>query len=103
MADRKFKLHNGQKGSALAVRVTPRASRSEIVEILDDGTVKVRLAAAPTDNEANDALLDFLSDILGVPKSKLDIVAGRAGRDKLISVIDMDVESVHQRILAHLA
>jgi uncharacterized protein (TIGR00251 family) len=102
MADRKFNLHNGQKGSALAVRVTPRANRSEIVEILDDGTVRVRLAAAPTDNEANEALLDFLSDILGVPKSKLDIVAGRAGRDKLISVIDMDVESVHQRILAHL-
>jgi hypothetical protein len=29
-------------------------------------------------------------------------VAGVAGRDKLISVVDMDVETVHQRILAHL-
>lgn len=103
MVDRKFKLHNGQKGSALAVRVTPRASRNEIVEILDDGTIKVRLAAPPSDNEANEALLDFLSDILGMPKTKLDIVAGAAGRDKLISVVDMDVETVHQRILAHLA
>jgi uncharacterized protein len=102
MVDRKFKLHNGQKGSALAVRVTPRASRNEIVEILDDGTIKVRLAAPPSDNEANEALLDFLSDILGMPKTKLDIVAGAAGRDKLISVVDMDVETVHQRILAHL-
>jgi uncharacterized protein len=103
MVDRKFKLHNGQKGSALAVRVTPRASRNEIVEILDDGTIKVRLAAPPSDTEANEALLDFLSDILGMPKTKLDIVAGAAGRDKLISVVDMDVETVHQRILAHLA
>ena len=34
MADRKFQMHDGQKGSALAVRVTPRASRNEIVEIL---------------------------------------------------------------------
>lgn len=102
MSDRKFRLHNGQKGSALAVRVTPRASRNEIVEMLDDGTIKVRLAAPPVDDEANRALIEFLADILGVPKSRLDIVAGATGRDKLISVLDMDVETAHQRIVAHL-
>ena len=102
MSDRKFKLHDGQRGSALAVRVTPRASRNEIVELLDDGTIKVRLAAPPSDNESNDALLQFFSEILGVPRTQLDIVAGSAGRDKLISVVDMDVETAHQRILAHL-
>lgn len=102
MTERKFKLHNGQRGSALAVRVTPRANRNEIVEILDDGTIRVRLAAPPSDNEANIALIDFLAEILGVPKSRLDIVAGNAGRDKLISVVDMDVDTAHQRILAHL-
>jgi len=102
MSDRKFKLHDGQRGSALAVRITPRASRNEIVELLDDGTIKVRLASPPSDNEANDALLEFLSEILGVPKSQLDIVAGNAGRDKLVSVVNMDVDTVHQRILAHL-
>ena len=102
MNDRKFKLHDGQKGSALAVRITPRASQNEIVELLDDGTIKVRLASSPDDNEANDALLEFLAGILGVPRSQLDIVAGSAGRDKLISVVDMDVETAHQRVLAHL-
>jgi uncharacterized protein (TIGR00251 family) len=102
MNDRKFKLHDGQKGSALAVRVTPRASHNEIVELLDDGTIKVRLASPPSDNEANEALIEFLSEILGVSKSQLDIVAGAAGRDKLISVVNMDVETAHQRILAHL-
>ena len=102
MADRKFKLHDGKKGSALAVRLTPRASRNEIVEMLADGTIKVRIAAPPVDNEANAALIEFLSDILGVPKSRLDIVAGMSGRDKLISVLDMDVETAHQRIVAHM-
>jgi len=42
MTDRKFNLHDGRKGSALAVRVTPRASRNEIVELLDDGTIQVQ-------------------------------------------------------------
>ncbi|HJR78785.1 MAG TPA: DUF167 domain-containing protein [Anaerolineales bacterium] len=102
MSDRKFRLHGGQKGSALAVRVTPRASRNEIVEMLEDGTIKVRLAAPPVDDQANRALIEFLSDILGVPKSRLDIVAGATGRDKLVAVLDMDVETAHQRIVAHL-
>ena len=103
MSERNFNLHNGQKGSALAVRITPRASQNEVAEILDDGTVRVRLAASPADNESNAALLEFLAEILGVSKTKLEIVAGSAGRDKLISVVDMDVDTVHQRILAHLA
>ncbi|HSJ88632.1 MAG TPA: DUF167 domain-containing protein [Anaerolineales bacterium] len=102
MSDRKFNLHDGKKGSALAVRVTPRASRNEVVELLDDGTIKIRIAAPPSDQEANETLIEFLSEILGIPKSRLDIVAGNAGRDKLISVVDMDVDTVHQRILAHL-
>ena len=102
MGDRKFQMHDGQKGSALAVRVTPRASRNEIVEILEDGTVRVRLATSPADEEANAALIEFLSEILGVPPNKLDIVAGAVGRDKLISVVDMDVETAHSRIVAHI-
>ena len=79
MSDRKFNLHDGKKGSALAVRVTPRASRNEIVELLDDGTIKVRIAAPPSDNEANETLINFLAEVLGVPKSRLDIVAGAIG------------------------
>jgi len=102
MTDRKFNLHDGKKGSALAVRVTPRASRNEIVDLLDDGTIKIRIASPPTDHEANETLIEFLSQILGVPKSRLDIVAGVTGRDKLIAVVDMDAETAHQRIVAHL-
>jgi uncharacterized protein (TIGR00251 family) len=102
MADRKFQMHDGQKGSALAVRVTPRASRNEVVEILEDGTVKVRIAAPPADDESNAALLEFLAEILGVPQNKLDIVAGSTGRDKLIAVVDMDMETVNSRIVAHI-
>ena len=103
MSDRKYNLHDGKKGAALAVRVTPRASRKEIAEVLDDGTIKVRIASQPADDESNAALLDYLSEILGVPKTRLDIVAGLSGRDKLVAVVDMDAETAHQRIVAHLA
>lgn len=99
---RKYDFHDGKRGSALAVRVTPRASRNQIVGVLNDGTIKVHLAADPSDGEANVELVGFLAEVLGVPKSRVEIVAGSSGRDKLVSVLDMDVETVHQRVLAHM-
>ncbi len=102
MPKRNFHLHDGKVGAAIAVRVTPRASRNKIVEILADGTIKIHIAAPPVDGEANEKLIEFLSDVLNTPKSRLEIVAGVSGRDKLISVLDMDAETVHQRIVANL-
>jgi uncharacterized protein (TIGR00251 family) len=102
MDTRKYHLHDGRMGAALAVRVTPRASRNEITEIMPDGTIKVRLTAPMTDGEGNKALTKFLSEVLGVPVSKIDILGGLSGNDKLLSVLDIDTEEAHQRILAYL-
>jgi len=102
MSKRDFHLHGGRMGSAIAVRVTPRASRNKIVEILADGTIKIHIAAPPVDGEANEALIRFLAEVLNVPKSRLEIVAGESGRDKLISVLDMDAETVQQRLVAYM-
>jgi uncharacterized protein (TIGR00251 family) len=99
---RKYRLHDGKKGAALAVRVTPRASRNEIVEIQSDGTVRIHLTAPAHEGKANEELIKFLAEIFGVPKSNVDIVAGANGRDKLISVLDMDATEVHNRIVGHL-
>jgi len=102
MAERKFRLHDGQRGVALAVRITPRASRNEVTEIQADGTVKIRLTAAHVNGDENKQLVAFLSEVLGCPASKLDIVAGISGRDKLVSVIGMEKEEAHQRLLAYI-
>ena len=102
MANRQFRLHNGQRGVALAVRITPRASRNEVTEIQSDGTVKVRLIATSAGGDDNKQLVEFLSEVLGCPPSKLDIVAGLSGRDKLVSIIGMETEEVHQRLLAYI-
>ncbi len=99
---RNFNLHNGKRGSALAVRVTPRASRSQIVGMVEDGTIKVHLASDAAEDQINVELVAFLAEVLGVPKSRVEIVAGESGRDKLISVLDMDVETAHQRVVAHM-
>lgn len=99
---RKFHLHDGKTGSALAIRVTPRARRNEVAEVLNDGTVRIRLTAPPVEGKANQALIAFLSEILNVPKSHIEIVAGESGRDKLVSILDMDAAEAQRRILEHL-
>jgi len=103
MERRKFELHDGKRGAALAVCVKPHASRNEIFGVLNDGTVKIHLTAPPVEDQANKALLRFLSEVLGVPVSRLDIVAGKTGRNKLVSVLDMDAETVHKRIVKHMS
>jgi len=99
---RKYELHGGQRGSALAVRITPRASQNQIVGVLNDGTIKVHLVSDPSDEGLNVELLSYLAEVLGVPKSRVEIVAGENGRDKLVSILDMDVDTAHQRVLAHM-
>lgn len=102
MTDRKFNLHDGKKGAALAVRLTPKASRNKIVGITDDGTVKVHITADSVDGGATPVLMNFLSAVLGVSATRLDLVAGETGYDKLIAVMDMDSVDVHKRILAYV-
>jgi uncharacterized protein len=98
MASRHFHFHDGKKGSALAIRVVPGASKNEIAEVLSDGTLKIRLTAPPVEGKANIALIDFLSKILDVPRSKIAIVAGETSRDKLVSILDLDSESLQKKL-----
>jgi uncharacterized protein len=92
----------GQIRTLLALRVTPRSSKNELVEIMSDGTVKVHLTAPPLEGKANAALLKFLSRILDLPISRLEIVSGSGGRDKLISVTGMDAGVLRTKITENL-
>ena len=90
-------------GSALAVRVSPRSSRNEIAEILNDGTVRIRLTVTGDEMKINQALIDYLAEVLAVPRDRLDIVAGVSGKDKLVSILDLDTAEVQSRILRNLS
>ena len=96
-------MHSGKTGAAITVRVTPRMSKNEISEILNDGTVKIRLTAPPVDGKANQALIEFLASILDVKPANIEIVAGQTGRDKLLTVMGLSAEDVQVKILNNIA
>lgn len=90
-------------GSVLTVRITPRARNNEITEILDDGTIKIRLTAPPVEGKANESLIKFLAEVLIISATEIEIFGGRRRRDKLIAVEGLDAETAQQRIEAYLA
>jgi uncharacterized protein YggU (UPF0235/DUF167 family) len=102
MEHRDYHLHNGKKGAALAVRVISNAPENEITDILNDGTVRIRIISTSSDANINRELSKYLAKVLNVTQSKIEIVAGQNGNEKLVSVLDLDAESVHQKILDHL-
>ena len=68
----------------LALRVTPGA-RGEAITI-GDGALLVKVRAKPTDGEANQAVLALLAEALGLPTSRLRMLRGATGRDKMVEV-----------------
>ena len=94
------RMRGNAAGSALAIRVTPNAKRNEISEFLDDGTIRIRLTAPPVDGKANSALIEFLSKVLGVKRSDIEIIAGETSRNKLVSVSGLDPDTVQERLTA---
>jgi hypothetical protein len=103
MGSRNYHLHDGKKGAALTVRVIPRSSKNEIAEILNDQTVKIRLTPSADDKKLNQTLLDFLSEVIGVPAGRMEVVAGDTGLDKLVTILDLDAATVQQHIIRKMS
>jgi hypothetical protein len=69
----------------LTVRVVPRASRSEVAG-LQDGALRVRIAAPPVDGAANRELVKFLSKKLKVPQAAVTLVTGNNSKNKVVRI-----------------
>ena len=67
------------------VRVQPRASKDEVAGEIG-GALKVRLQAPAVEGRANEALIEFLAQLLKTPKSAVRILSGDRSRTKRIEI-----------------
>jgi len=81
----------------LKVRLTPRSGRTEIVGREGDA-IYARVAAPPVDGAANAALIELLSEVLGIRNSAISIQSGHTSRVKHISVEGMESTMIPGRI-----
>ena len=90
-------------GLRLHVRLTPRGGRDSVdgIETLSDGhaVLKCRVRSAPTEGEANTALVILIAKSLGVARSAVVISAGATARIKTL-LIDGNPQALEQRLTA---
>ncbi len=80
-----------QEGWLISVHAQPGAKKSAIAG-LHGNALRIRIAAAPVEGKANDALTTFVAKALGVPRRAVTIVKGESSREKLLLVADPEAD-----------
>ena len=83
----------------LAIRVQPRAKRTEVAGERE-GAVVIRVAAPPVDGKANAAVRRLIATRAGVPVGTVQIVRGEHARDKLVRVDGVSATALRAALLA---
>jgi uncharacterized protein (TIGR00251 family) len=79
--------------AVLSLHIQPGAKRTELAGEHGEA-LKVRLGAPPVDGKANEALIAFLAERLGVPKARVILEAGQTSRSKRVRVVGLGAEAV---------
>ena len=80
-----------------AVKVHPRAKRNAITGEVGDA-LKIALTAPPVEGRANEAVIEFLAEVLRVPRGSVSIAAGQSSRNKVIRVQGRSAAQVQERL-----
>jgi uncharacterized protein len=77
----------------ISVKVIPNSSKNSVVGC-EDGVFKIRLRAIPEKGEANKALISFLSSLLEIPKSHIELIQGATSRLKRLALTNLSQEQL---------
>jgi len=94
-----LKITATRTGAEIDVRVIPRAKKTAIDGVRDNA-ILIRVAAPPVDDAANDALIEFLSKTLRLPRRSIRIVSGARGRLKRIAVDGATPDQIRSKLKA---
>ena len=81
----------------LTLHIQPAARKTEVAGLHGDA-LKIRLAAPPVDGKANAALLEFVAERLGLPRSAVQLKSGQTSRRKVLE-IGVSVTDLRRRLL----
>lgn len=81
----------------LVIKVRPRARRSQVLRA-DAEAVEIALAAPPVDGAANDELVRFVAERLGIPRRRVRIVRGETSRHKQLEIDELELTDVLARL-----
>ena len=85
------------RGFTFAVRIVPRASRTEIAGEYN-GALRIRIAAPPVEGAANRELIRLLAKLFKLPQNAVEIVSGAASKSKIIHIAGADASRLEKLI-----
>lgn len=89
---------DARSGAAIKVKVQPRAKKNALAGKTKDGTVKIKLTAAPVDGAANEMLIEFLAETLDLPKRNVEIVSGLSSEHKLVAITGITPQALDEKL-----
>jgi uncharacterized protein len=93
-------FHDTPEGATFAVKIHPRARKNAITGEVGDA-IKVSLTAPPLEGRANQACIEFLANLLKLPRSSVTIASGQNSRRKAIRVVGLSADEVQERLRSH--
>ncbi len=84
-------------GARINLHVQPGAKKNEICGTREK-SLKIKLQAPPVDGKANEALIAFIAETLGVPKRNVSLISGEKSRDKAVLVKGADADETGRRL-----
>jgi uncharacterized protein (TIGR00251 family) len=87
------------KKTTLTIQVQPKAKRNEVLGFAE-GILRLKIAAPPVEGKANKEVISYLSEVLDIPKSSVDIERGHTSKIKIIAINGVDRERIYERIEA---
>jgi len=91
-------LRSQPDGVFLSVKVQPRASRNDVGG-LHGSELKVAVTAPPVDSAANQAVVELIAEILGLPRRAVTLVRGQTSRHKILRLDGLTAEEAAAKIM----
>ena len=95
-------VRTAREGTLLNIHVSPGATSTSVEGLYGEGAIKLKVAAPPVGGKANAEVERFLSKLLGVPCSDVNIIRGASSRDKTVLVRGTTRAETHEALAAHL-
>ena len=87
-------LKETKDGLVLNIKISPNASKNEIVKSVDG--VKLKITAQPIDGKANKAVIEYLSKNFKIPKTSFEIIRGETSKEKTVLIKCFDTERLQK-------
>jgi uncharacterized protein len=87
-------------GATFSIKIHPRARKNAITGVLGDA-LKLSLTSPPVEGRANDACVEFLANLLNLPRSSVTIASGQNSRKKVIRILGVSADELRERLRSY--